>query len=139
MISLLARSDENFSLFKTTCYDEHDFGILEYILEVLETSHATTSMILTIAFRNCKILERDAKFDDFLRTFSSFCIQLKCNAELFLLLILMRQLYHTISSSYIRCDDDDSQWQIFIAFDAMTTVRNDDFVTSYFLEVRRRA
>ena len=53
-------------------------------------------------------------------------------------LIIIRQLYRITSSSYIRCDDDDSQWQRFIAFDAMTTVRNDDFVTSWFLEVKAK-
>ena len=138
MISLLIRNDENFNLFKITCYDEHDFDIFEYIFEILKISHVTTNMIFTIAFRNCKISKRDAKFDDFLRTFSFFCIQLKCDVELFLLLIFMRQLYRTISNSYIRCDDNDSQWQIFIAFDAITTIRNDDFVIFCFFEIKRK-
>ena len=102
---------------------------------MIETSvyfklHATMSMIFTI-FRYDRILESDAKYDDFLQTFSSFCIQSKWDVELFLLLISVRQSYRTTSSSYIRCDDDNSQWQEFIAFDAMTTARNDDFVTSW--------
>ena len=79
MILLLIRNRRNFSLYsKLTCYDEHD-------------SHN--------AVRNCRVLESDAKYDDFLQTFSSFCVQSRCNVELFVLLIFMRQLYRTISSS----------------------------------------
>ena len=78
-----------------TCYDEHDFHN---------------------AICNCKILKRDAKFDDFLQTFSSFCIQSKCfyswySCDNCIVQFRIRR---------ISCDDDNLKWRRFIALNAMT-------------------